>query len=182
MHVFSNSNGGDHPLLTWYPSSGLIAYMGTLFRVLYPSDIRVMQNAVRYDSTAEVHTTRGYPVLANVTFYGINVEIERGNTAIPYSIDSVLWRKLQTWMKTTAVRCIAARRRRHVAFAMVCHSRLGAGSTAACLPDEIVAFILTHSNRRHSHRRGRPQTIDHIHEHRLRPRLGVEGLIPRGSA
>jgi hypothetical protein len=149
MHVFTNSDGDDHPPVTWYPSSGLIAYKDTLFRVDYPNDIRVMRNAVQYNSSAKVHTARDYPVMANVTFFEINVDIERGNTAIPNPINSILWRKLQTWMKITAIRCITARRQRNMAFVMVCHSRLGANSMAACLPDDIVASILTRRALKH---------------------------------
>ncbi|MBV5267980.1 MAG: hypothetical protein JZU67_05665, partial [Burkholderiaceae bacterium] len=52
-------------------------------------------------------------------------------------------------MKITAIRCITARRQRNMAFVMVCHSRLGGNSMAACLPDDIVASILTRRALKH---------------------------------
>ena len=136
MHAFPNYDGCSHPPVTWFPHFGLVAYNDLLFNTRHAEDIATLHHAIENKSTAKIYIWGSRPTNSLESIGGIRFN---GNAILTHTIDNTPLQKLQAWMRTTAVRRTTAR---NVAFAMVCHSRLGHLSQAACLPDEIVAIII----------------------------------------
>ena len=143
MREFENFNGINQPSITWYPRSGLVSYKNFLFTARDNSDVNTLNAAVWYNSTAKVYASDEYPHAGNrgaISFLQIDITLH-GNSIVLDEVEKIRWRQIQKWMRTTSTRLRYTRLQRALAFAMVAHGRLGAGSLAACLPNDVVDAI-----------------------------------------
>ena len=143
MREFENFNGINQPSITWYPHSGLVSYKNFLFTTRDNRNVNTLNAAVWYNSTAKVYASDEYPHAGNrgaISFLQIDISLH-GNSIVVDLVKESQWKLLQKWMRTTSARLRYTRQQRALAFAMVGHGRLGAGSLAACLPNDVVDAI-----------------------------------------